>query len=171
MVEKVTDNEHVFKLNSHFRSLQDRINNQNATLHNQQSELIKLCQTIVNLSHTFYQLKLAVNLSAHSPVVHSRPNSTDNCINNDYNHEYLNINSSRTPQANHTLITSPTQIKSFDYLDTRNSVEHFSDALNKTTAALERRDIENQILKRQIEELQCTGPFPIKIYLMYQHHY
>jgi hypothetical protein len=163
----VTNDEQQVKLNAHVRCLEDKINHQNATLNYQHSEIINLQKIITDLSNQFHQLKSAVNSPTHTPISHSQPNSTFTSMNNDYAHAHLPTNYSHASichqQSNHTRIISPTQMKSADYAHSSSGDQHFrhfQDILHKTTAALERRDLEIELLKKQIHEIRCNQSLP-----------
>jgi len=152
-VTKVMNDEHILKSNSHIRCLEDKVNN--------------LQQVILELSNQVHQLKSTGNSPMCSPNSNFRSNSTHNYTNNDYIDEHRIINPSRSPlctsKPNHIFLSQPTQMKPFDYFDPSNDVEHirnFQDVLTKTTAALERRDIENHLLKKEIDQLRGSRPLP-----------
>jgi hypothetical protein len=147
--------------------LEDKINNQNAILHYQESKITSLEKTIRDLSNQFHQLKSANNSPAHSPILNFQTNSSHAHVNNDYTREHFTTGSLRSPtclpESNHIVTSQPNQMNSYDYFDPLNSIEnfrHIQDVLSKTTAALERRDIENDFLKQEINELRSARLLP-----------
>jgi hypothetical protein len=175
--------EHTFQSTSQVRLLEERLNNQNATLYHQQSEIIDLRKTVRDLSTQIHQqsdisdlrqtlrdlsvqvnhITSVVNSPTHSPLPNSRSNSAYNCINNDYLHDHLITHSSRSPlhvpQSNPTCMSPPTQMNSSNYYDTSNHTaqnRHLQGVLNKTNAALERHDNDIHFLNKQISDL-CSA--------------
>jgi hypothetical protein len=82
-VSKVMTDKHSLQSNSRVRCLEDKLNT--------------LQQFILDLSNQVHQLKSVVNSPAHSPVSHSRPNSTQNYIHNHEIYQHRNICSSTSP--------------------------------------------------------------------------
>ena len=161
---KVTNDEYSFTSKSQVCRLEQKLN---ANLDHQQSEFTKLHQIILDLSNQVYRLKSANNSRTHSPISNFRPNSGHNYLNIDYSGEYCTADSLRSPaclpESNPMVTSQLNQLNSSDYFDSSNTIEHFrhiQDVLSKTTAALERRDIENDSLKKQINELRSAQLLP-----------
>ena len=135
---------------------------------------------ILEFSNQVHQLKLASNPTNHLFTSPSRPNSTQNYEPNDPIHTHITTSSSPPPiravQSGPTCISPPNQMKSFDYLATPKDVEHschYQDILSKTAAALERRDAEIHLLKKNLINFVLLDLYPVTIHLIYQqqHHY
>ncbi len=136
-------------------------------MHYQESKITSLETTIRDLSNQFHQLKSTNNSPTHSSIFNFRANSRHNYVNHDYTREHLTTDSLRSPkqlpESNHIVTSPPNQMNSYDYFDSSNSIDHFrhiQDVLSKTTAALERRDIENDFLKQEIKELRSARLLP-----------
>jgi hypothetical protein len=177
-IKNVMIDEHASELNLHVCRLEEKLN---ANFYQTQSDFSKLYNIIVDLSNQVHQLKSAVNSPINSPHSLSRPNS-HNCINNKFIEEHssaaFGCPTMGTPHSNH-ICTSPSsiQMKPLDF-QTSNDVNQFQylqETLKQTNATLERlvtevnnlrkenderRDIENHLFKKELDELRCTRPLP-----------
>ncbi|CAF3794553.1 unnamed protein product [Rotaria sordida] len=170
-VLNAANDEHISISNPKIHFLEEKINNQNATIYHQQSELKYLHKSIRDLSNEINQLKLAVNSPSTSPISHSRPTSAYNCINNDYLHDRLTTRSSHSPilcvpQASQTCIPQPTHTNSFYYSHAANEneqIRHLQDLLTQANAALERHNNEIDYLKKENDELRYAPARSSKI--------
>ncbi|CAF4471991.1 unnamed protein product [Rotaria sp. Silwood2] len=158
---KAINNEQVYNTNSQIRFLEDKINDQNATLYNQQSEMTNLHKIIQDLYNQLHHLKAVVNSAPHSPILHSRPISVHHNMHQNDTHQHLNHYPSTSPMCiqypHETYTLQPVQTTSVHHSDTLASadqIRNLQEALYKSNAALERRDTEINNLRKKIHEIR-----------------
>jgi hypothetical protein len=156
---KVMNNEQLFKSNSQFRLLEEKINNQNATLYHQQFEITNLHKVIQDLYNRLNHSKSVANSVSHSPALLSRPNSAHNYTHNNDIKQRLDLYSSASPtciQHSYETCTSlPVQTTSFHHtnaLTGANEFKYLQETLNQTNAALERLGTEINHLRKENDE-------------------
>jgi hypothetical protein len=145
-VSKVMTDKHSLQSNSRVRCLEDKLNT--------------LQQFILDLSNQVHQLKSVVNSPTHSPVSHSRPNSTQNYIHNHEIHQHRNICSSTSPthllHPHENYISLPAKTNSLHHnniLAGADQTRYLQEALYETKSALERRETKIKHLQKQNNEL------------------
>ncbi|CAF5190859.1 unnamed protein product, partial [Rotaria magnacalcarata] len=160
-VVKAINYEQTRKSNSQIRFLEDKINDQNKTLNNQQSEISNLHKTLGDLYDQMHHLKSVVNSAPHSPVVRSRPDSVIYDLNKYDTHKKIDFYKSTSPTCIRSLheTTSPqigqaTSLYHDNILPGDNQTRILQEALHKLNAALERRDAQIGDLKKEINELR-----------------
>jgi hypothetical protein len=84
----------------------------------------------------------------YSPVSNFCPDSTRHHTNNDYIREPYDNYSSHPPMC----------VSESDPSNTVQHFRHFQNILCKTTAAIERRNVENHLLKNELKQFRSTRP-------------
>ncbi|CAF5177725.1 unnamed protein product, partial [Rotaria magnacalcarata] len=160
-VVKAINYEQMRKSNSQIPFLEDKINDQNKTLNNQQSEISNLHKTLGDLYDQMHHLKSVVNSSPHSPVVRPRPNSAIYDLNQYDSHKKIYFYKSTSPtcirrrhETTSPQIAQATSLYHDNMLPDDNQTRILQEALHKLNAAFERRDAQIDDLKKEINELR-----------------
>jgi hypothetical protein len=142
---KVMIDEQASKSHSYVRDLEGKMN----------TEFNKLHQSIIDLSHRFYQLQSTVHSPANSPTSHSRPQSTHHSF-----HPHSDRHLSTTPKCilhPYEACASPPAPSTLnhhpDTLPATDQIRYLQDALN---TALERHAHELNYLRKENEELRYS---------------
>ncbi|CAF3821983.1 unnamed protein product, partial [Rotaria magnacalcarata] len=160
-VVKAINYEQMRKSNSQIPFLEDKINDQNKTLNNQQSEISNLHKTLGDLYDQMHHLKSVVNSAPHSPVVRPRPNSAIYDLNQYDSHKKIYFYKSTSPtcirrrhETTSPQIAQATSLYHDNMLPDDNQTRILQEALHKLNAAFERRDAQIDDLKKEINELR-----------------
>ncbi len=160
-VVKAINYEQMRKSNSQIRFLEDKINDQNKTLTNQQSEISNLHKTLGDLYDQIHHLKSVVNSAPHSPIFHSRPSSAIYDLNKYDSHKKIDFYKSTSPTCIRSLreTTSPqiaqaTSLHHDNMQPGAHQTRILQEALHKLNTALEHRDAQIDDLKKEINELR-----------------